>query len=87
VDHVGATVSVMTRALSGHIEQLPSGSWHAKVYAGTNPLTGREVRFRKTRKTEVEAQIKLGNLPSPVSQPDSTAGQGRALAHLTVAGC
>ncbi len=33
------------------MEQLPSGSWRAKVYAGTDPLTGREIRFRKTCKT------------------------------------
>jgi hypothetical protein len=38
---------------SGHIEQLPSGSWRVKVYAGKDPLTGREVRFRQTCKTEV----------------------------------
>jgi integrase len=54
--------AAMTRAPSGHIEQLPSGSWRAKVYAGKDPLTGREIRFRKTRRTEVEAQIELGRL-------------------------
>jgi hypothetical protein len=47
---------------SVYIEQLPSGSWRAKVYAGKDPLTGREIRFRKTRRTEVEAQIELGRL-------------------------
>jgi integrase len=64
----------MTHAPSGHIEQLPSGSWRAKVYAGTDPLTGREIRFRKTRKTEVEAQIELGKLLELARaghQPDS----------------
>jgi hypothetical protein len=64
----------MTRTPSGHIEQLPSGSWRAKVYAGTDPLTGREIRFRKTRKTEVEAQIELGKLLALARaghQPDS----------------
>ncbi len=30
-----------------------------------DPLTGRELRFRKTRKTEVEAQIELGRLLEP----------------------
>ena len=34
-----------------------------KVYAGKDPLTGREIRFRKTRKTEVEEQIELGQPP------------------------
>jgi hypothetical protein len=64
----------MTRTPSGHIEQLPSGSWRAKVYAGKDPLTGREIRFRKTRKTEVEAQIELGKmlaLARTGRQPDS----------------
>ena len=32
------------------------------MYAGKDPLTGREIRFRKTRRTEVEAQIELGRL-------------------------
>ncbi len=26
----------------------PSGSWRVKVYAGADPLTGREIRLRKT---------------------------------------
>ena len=59
---------------SGHIEQLPSGSWRAKVYAGTDPLTGREIRFRKTCKTERAAQIELGKLLAMAQagrQPDS----------------
>jgi integrase len=59
---------------SGHIEQLPSGSWRAKVYAGTDPLTGREIRFRKTCKTERAAQMELGKLLAMAQsgrQPDS----------------
>jgi Bacterial regulatory proteins, gntR family len=66
--------AAMTHAPSGHIEQLPSGSWRAKVYAGKDPLTGREIRFRKTRRTEVEAQIVLGKLLELARagrQPDS----------------
>jgi hypothetical protein len=58
--------AAMTYAPSGHVEQLPSGSWRAKVYAGKDPLTGREIRFRKTRRTEVEAQqTVLHDLPTP----------------------
>jgi hypothetical protein len=56
------------------MEQLPSGSWRAKVYARKDPLTGREIRFRKTRKTEVEAQIEIGMLLALARagrQPDS----------------
>jgi hypothetical protein len=33
--------------------------WRVKVYAGADPLTGREIRFRKTCKTEQAAQIEL----------------------------
>jgi hypothetical protein len=47
---------------SGHIEQLPSGSCAPRAYAGTDPFTGREIRFRKTCKTERAAQIELGKL-------------------------
>ena len=32
----------------------------AKVYAGRDPLTGREIRFRKTCKSELAAQKELG---------------------------
>jgi len=53
---------VMAKSPSGHIEQLPSGSWRVKVYAGTDPMTGREIRLRKTCKTERAAQIELGKL-------------------------
>jgi hypothetical protein len=38
----------MGKRSPGHIEQLPSGSWRVKVYGGTDPLTGREIRLRKT---------------------------------------
>ena len=44
------------------------------MYAGKDPLSGRELRFRKTRRTEVEAQIELGRLLELARagrQPDS----------------
>ena len=71
---IRCTVYVMIRTPSGHIEQLPSGSWRANVYGGTDPLTGREIRFRKTCKTERAAQIELGKLLEQAAagrQPDS----------------
>jgi len=52
----------MASTPSGHIEQLPSGSWRAKVYAGIDPLTGREIRLRRTCRTERAAQVALGQL-------------------------
>lgn len=67
---------VATISPPGHIEQLPSGSWRVKVYAGKDPLTGREIRFRQTCKTQVAAQIELGKLLEQVTagrQPESGA--------------
>ncbi len=77
---VRCTVRIMARGQAGHIERLPSGSWRVKVYAGTDPLTGRELRLRKTCRTERAAQIELGKLLEHAAagrQPDSdvTAAQ------------
>jgi integrase len=55
-------MGAMTRAPSGHLEQLPSGSFRVHVYAGIDPLTGRELRHRQTVKTEDQARIVLGRL-------------------------
>ena len=66
----------MASTPNGHIEQLPSGSWRAKVYAGTDPLTGREIRLRRTCKTERAAQIELGKLLEQAAagrQPETNA--------------
>jgi hypothetical protein len=38
----------MATAKGGYIQQLPSGSFRVSVYAGTDPLTGRQIRLRKT---------------------------------------
>src|SRR5208282_1065300 len=69
----------MASAPNGHIEQLPSGSWRAKAYAGTDPLTGREIRLRRTCKTERAAQIELGTLLEQAAagrQPETDADDG-----------
>ncbi len=66
----------MGKKSPGHIEQLPSGSWRVKVYGGTDPLTGREIRLRKTCKTERAAQIELGKLLEQAAagrQPETDA--------------
>jgi hypothetical protein len=45
-----------------------------KVYAGIDPLTGREIRLRRTCKTERAARIELGKLLAMAQagrQPDS----------------
>jgi integrase len=64
----------MPRAGTGHIERLPSGSYRVHVYAGTDPLTGRELRHRQTVKTQQQAQIVLGRLLEQAAEgwrPDS----------------
>jgi integrase len=46
----------------GHIEQLPSGSWRAWVYAGRDPLTGKDRRLKETAPTYEAAQVELTKL-------------------------
>ncbi len=41
-----------------------------EVYAGTDPLTGREIRLWKTCKTERAAQIELGRLLEQAAAAD-----------------
>jgi len=50
------------RVARGHVEQLPSGSFRAVVYAGVDPLTRRPVYLRATARTEKQAQVELGKL-------------------------
>ena len=52
----------MARVAKGHIEQLPSGSFRVRVYAGTDPVTAKERRFRRTVKTEDQAAEELAKL-------------------------
>jgi integrase len=59
------------------------------VYSGLDPLTGRELRHRKTVKTETEAQIVLGRLLEQAEagrRPDSRVTVGELIAsYLDVA--
>ena len=52
----------MPRVAKGCVEQLPSGSWRARVYAGIDPITKREIRLKATAKTEQQAHVELGRL-------------------------
>jgi hypothetical protein len=63
-----------TRRQRGHIEQLPSGSYRAVVFAGTDPLTGRPHYVRETVKTYDEAKkaaVKLQRQVDEDQQPKS----------------
>jgi hypothetical protein len=46
----------------GHIEELPSGSYRAVVYAGVDPVTGRERRLKESAKTFKAAEVALTKL-------------------------
>ena len=52
----------MAKAAGGYIQRLPSGSFRVSVYAGTDPLTVRQIRLRRTCEAEQAAQIELGKL-------------------------
>jgi integrase len=47
---------------SGHIEELPSGSFRVHVYVGIDPITRKRVYLKETAKDFVAAQITLGKL-------------------------
>ena len=72
----------MPRVAKGHVEQLPSGSWRARVYAGIDPITQREIRLKATAKTEQQAHIELGRLLKEASEgrtPESGATMAKLL--------
>src|SRR5262249_43651519 len=67
----------------GHIETLPSGSYRAVVYAGTDPLTHRPRYLRETAKDYSLAQAALTRLQHQVDEdmpPKSAITVGQAIA-------
>jgi integrase len=56
------------RRARGYIEQLPSGSFRAAVYAGVDPLTHKDRYLRETAKTYDAAQVVLTRLQSQVDE-------------------
>ena len=52
----------------GHVEQLPSGSYRARVYAGTDPLTRRARYVKETAPTFAEAQKAMARLQRQVDE-------------------
>ncbi len=44
----GTYLRPMAKKAKGHVQQLPSGSFRVKVYAGTDPVTGKERLLRET---------------------------------------
>jgi integrase len=56
------------RRARGHIEELPSGSCRAVVYAGIDPLTHRRRYVRETAPTYDEAEVALTRLQAQVDE-------------------
>jgi hypothetical protein len=52
----------MATTSRGHIQQLPSGSFRVKVYAGTDPVTGKPRLLGETCPDEASAAAALGRL-------------------------
>src|SRR5918998_6123267 len=52
----------------GHIETRSNGTFRAIVYAGVDPLTGKERYLRKSAKTHAQAEIELTKLQSQVDE-------------------
>jgi integrase len=72
----------MARTSKGHIQQLPSGSFRVKVYAGTDPVTGKQRLLRQTCPDEASAHVALGRLLVEADGgrfPDRHATVGQAL--------
>jgi integrase len=72
----------MARSSRGHIQRLPSGSFRVKVYAGTDPVTGKQRLLRQTCPDEASAHVALGQLLAEADGgrfPDRQATVGQAL--------
>jgi integrase len=54
--------AVMAKTSKGHIQQLPGGSFRVKVYAGTDPVIGKERLLRQTWPDGSSAHAALGRL-------------------------
>ena len=52
----------MARTSKGYIQRLPSGAFRVSVYAGTDPVTGKQRRLRETCPDEAAATATLGKL-------------------------
>jgi len=72
----------MAKTSRGHIQRLASGSFRVKVYAGTDPVTGKERLLRQTCPDEAAAHAALGRLLAEADGgrfPDRQATLGQAL--------
>ena len=72
----------MAKTSKGHIQQLPSGSFRVKVYAGTDPVTGKARLLRQTCPDEAAVHAALSWMLVEADGgrfPDQHATLGQAL--------
>jgi integrase len=72
----------MAKTSKGHIQQLPSGSFRVKVYAGIDPVTGKARLLRQTCPDEAAAYAALSRMLVEAGGgrfPDQQATLGQAL--------
>jgi integrase len=70
------------RRTRGHIEELPSGRFRAIVYAGIDPLTGRQRYLKETAGSYGDAELALTKLQSRVDEnrhPKTAITVGQAI--------
>jgi hypothetical protein len=76
----------MANVGKGHIERLPSGSYRVRVYAGNDPLNGKEIRLKATAKTAEHAQAELARLLEHAGRRWPVPERGAAVGSVTLAG-
>ena len=63
----------MPRVAKGHVEQLPGGSWRARLYAGVDPITQREIRLKASATSSLASSgsraIRVIPAPKYMQQP------------------
>ena len=75
MDRIGLTglSFSLAKTSKGHIQQLPSGSFRVKVYAGTNPVTGKARLLRQTCPDEAAAYAALSRMLGTAAAGSPTA--------------
>jgi integrase len=75
-------MSPRKRRPRGHVEARPNGTFRAIVYAGVDPLTGKERYLKRSTKTRAEADVALTRLQAQVDdqqQPRSNITVGHVV--------
>jgi len=66
------------RRSRGHIETRASGRFRVKVYAGDDPLTGKQNYLTKTTNTYREAEVELTKLLGQVDETSTRVRPSRS---------